>query len=794
MREIYKPYSLKGKKLTKTTTISVALLVAATFILGSASPAFATKAITTKMNETNIEFAGDPTGLDPKFVYKAEPRISQELSRGPSPIKPLAENMYGYIAYGGSSGYSEGTCWWELDDPGTLNFLANTESSNFLAGGTWTCDERWLCCEYNSGILWEVDPETGDMWSIGGGGTGCHGLAWDPVYNRLYGTSGTNLIEYDPDTGEQDVIGSHGQSGKTMIALAINLDGECYAWDVLFSGSTILWSVDLTSGAAEEVFSFGEPLVYAQDGAFDWDTGILWLSAYFSQGFLGEVDFDAEELIHHDNFEGGAEITASMLMSPCIPPEHDVGVKSIDSPVTGPCDDNMPMLVTVKNSGNNTETFNAQMEVIKCEAGPYIMEEYFDGTFPPEGWETDFWTQSYTTGAGGTSPEARVYKYDQYYGGQYYDNYIQSAQIDCTGLEKVNLKFRFKADLYSTYSASFFVKFRRNSTSNWKDVTPWDNPITGDTDPDFYEIGCYGFGQPMGEEFQFLFQYIGYYYYYDYFYIDDVTLEACGGCAEYADLIEYITLDPGEEYQVEFEPWTPSEWHNESTENTWEEYPLHASVILEGDQQPRNDNKWVIIDLWYPWLYDIALETIDSPSDPGERWLPGQTFPVEATMKNAGQYPMCCIPIDMEIGQPIILDTLMEEYDWPGSGTYYPGQYSGWTDEHKNLVYYYGWWRYNTNNAGGDPPEARLYYYYARADYYFYSAAIDTTGSAGLQLEFLSYINHYSGQGLYSLEAGYSYDADNGMQLGTRNQVDLEITKFLYPLRVDMKHCILDSG
>jgi hypothetical protein len=756
MREIYKPYSLKGKKQTKTTTILVALLVAATFILGSAVPAFATKANTTKLNEIETKLTGDLTGLDPNFVYQAEPSLTKELSRGAAPISPLADTMYGYIAYSAGSGHPEGPCYWPLDDPGTIESLGSTSSGNFIAGGTWTCDERWLGCEYGSGILWEFDPETGDMWDIGGGGMGCHGLAWDPVYNRLYGTTGSSLVEYDPDTGEQDVIGSHG-IGQTLIALAINLDGECFAWDVKFSGNAILYSVDLATGEAEDIADMGENLLYAQDGAFDWDTGILWLSAYSSTGFLAYWDFDAEELVHIDNFQGGAEITASMIMAPCIPPEHDVGIKSIDSPSSGPCVDDMPMLVTVKNSGNNTETFNAQMEVIKCEAGPLVMDEDFSGdTFPPEGWETDYWKKSYTNRAGGESPEARCYKYDRT---QNYDNYIMTPAIDCTGLEKVNLRFRWAADVQYTNWCSVYVKFRRNSTSNWKDVTPWDNPLSSDMDPDLYEIGCYGFGEPMGEEFQIKWEYLGYYYYFNYWWLDDVSLEACGGCAEYAELIQYITLDVGEEMQLEFPGWTPSEWHNESTENTWEEYPIHAWIILEGDQQPRNNEKWKLVDLWYPWLYDISLSSIDSPHDPEERWLPGQEFEVKATMFNAGQYEMCCIPIELSIGEPIVLDTLLEQYDWPGS-YYNPGQTDGWYDEHKEIVYYYGWRRSYSSNSGGDPYEAYIPYYYARADTYFYSPAIDASAVSGLRLEFLSYINHWAGQGLYTLEAGYSFDKE----------------------------------
>ena len=82
-----------------------------------------------------------------------------------------------------------------------------------------------------------------------------------------------------------------------------------------------------------------------------------------------------------------------------------------------------------------------------------------------------------------------------------------------------------------------------NSTSPWKDVTPWDNPINEQQDEQLYEIGCYSFGEPMGDEFQIRWEYIGYYYYFNYLWLDDVTLEACSDCAEYAELVEDITLE-----------------------------------------------------------------------------------------------------------------------------------------------------------------------------------------------------------------------------------------------------------
>jgi hypothetical protein len=76
------------------------------------------------------------------------------------------------------------------------------------------------------------------------------------------------------------------------------------------------------------------------------------------------------------------EVTGAMIMNVCIPPEHDVGIKTITKPETsGYAVPQVEMQCLVKNYGANPEVTDVQMEVIKCEAGPLIIEEYFDGTF-----------------------------------------------------------------------------------------------------------------------------------------------------------------------------------------------------------------------------------------------------------------------------------------------------------------------------------------------------------------------------------------------------------------------------
>jgi hypothetical protein len=391
-----------------------------------------------------------------------------------------------------------------------------------------------------------------------------------------------------------------------------------------------------------------------------------------------------------------------------------------------------------------------------------LLEEDFSGGVMPDNWTTDFWRIWGTNEANGTAPEARIERFWQSGGGQYYDNHITTEKFDCTGWEKILMNFKFNADLYQGQYCYMYVQYRPNETTPWKDVSPWTNPM-GSDQYGVFTIDCYGFGTDLGTDFQIRWQYIGYYYYYYDFSLDDITVEGCGGCAEYAELTPGITLQPGEERNVVFPGWTPSEWHNESYQDSWEKYPIQAFIVCEGDQRPRNDNQWILLDLYYPWFYDIEVSSIDEPSEEG-RSIPGRVFDTQATIKNVGQFPLCCIGIDIEIGYPVTFAHPLSETQWDTSGApgyylYYPGYASGWRDEHKDwLPYYYGFRYTNNNRAGGDRPECYLYYYYARQDNKLKSPVFDTTGSEFLTFSFKTFMWHRYNAHLYAFEAGYSHD------------------------------------
>jgi len=201
----------------------------------------------------------------------------------------------GKIAYGSEIFSPYNLVKFPLDDPSNIEIIGPGDNTYFLPGGTWSYEHGWFACEYNSGGLWLIDPETGWMENIGGGGV-CSELAWDDWTSELY--------------------------SACIQGLAFNSEGICYGVSGQFSNFS-LYLVDFDpyeETLIGPLINFTSEWVYNLDAEFDKDTDILYI---LSSDGLYTCDTETCECTYVGN-------TGGLLLSAfAIPYEDDPPVTTI---------------------------------------------------------------------------------------------------------------------------------------------------------------------------------------------------------------------------------------------------------------------------------------------------------------------------------------------------------------------------------------------------------------------------------------------------------------------------------
>lgn len=209
---------------------------------------------------------------------------------------------FAYNAFDPSGVLEEGPVNFDLVDPANMNLLAPTSSDNFIAGATWAND-IWYGCMYGGG-LYTIDSQTGAMVLVGTS-PDLTGLAWDG--STMYGASATALYSIDPATGAGTLIGQLG-GGGVMIGIACNAAGDLFGYDI---NDNMFYSIAKTTGAATAIGSLGFTFNYAQDMAFDKVNNVCYLAGYTINGTSGlySVDVTTGAATFLAGFPGDAEIT-----------------------------------------------------------------------------------------------------------------------------------------------------------------------------------------------------------------------------------------------------------------------------------------------------------------------------------------------------------------------------------------------------------------------------------------------------------------------------------------------------
>jgi hypothetical protein len=86
-------------------------------------------------------------------------------------------------------------------------------------------------------------------------------------------------------TGETTLVGPL-NAPNFIIDIACNLAGEMYGYDLVFVGSSSLYSINKETGETTVIGPMGVGFIYAQDCCFDRDNDILYIAGYTNTGEL----------------------------------------------------------------------------------------------------------------------------------------------------------------------------------------------------------------------------------------------------------------------------------------------------------------------------------------------------------------------------------------------------------------------------------------------------------------------------------------------------------------------------
>jgi hypothetical protein len=145
-----------------------------------------------------------------------------------------------------------------------------------------------------SGMLYSIDMTSGSIDSIGdasgvlSGDETFTGMTFDPRSGKTFLASSNcadvnRLWTVDVSTGTATLVGSITGLGATtgglgcVIAIASNAQGEMYALDI---ASDALFAIDSTTAEGALIGSVGFDMNFAQDAAFDQQSGVLYLAGF----------------------------------------------------------------------------------------------------------------------------------------------------------------------------------------------------------------------------------------------------------------------------------------------------------------------------------------------------------------------------------------------------------------------------------------------------------------------------------------------------------------------------------
>ncbi len=703
--------------------------------------------LTDSLNEASIQI----NGIDRK-------QESQARSDGLAPHPLLAQKtpaggkasgdrgyFYGYCAYDPSGGHPIGPI--TFDDPGAIESLG--QGPSFITGADIDPDGTWY------GILYY-----GGIYSIGFDGVmeliassiPANGLEYDPANQQWYCCDSTNLYIIDMINGQTTTVGSLGTQ-NTIIGLACDNNGNMYGYDVLFSGSSTLYSINTATGTATAIGSMGVGFLYAQDPGYDLAEDILYIAGYTQSGTSGlyTCDTNTGMVTLVGVFEGNMEVDGFAFPNWYIPPSHDVGVSRINAPSSGDAMIITPEVTVFNHAWNDESSIPINLRIDKELFTETIQDfEVDNGSYIHFAKMTDNW--QYGTP---TSGPMAAYSGSNVWATVLNGNYPNNMW---TGLKTpefvvpsgVTFSYWQWYQFESGYDGGN-VKISTDGGTTFTLITPIGgypgtlsyNPymigqpaFTGTGGTSWHQVS-FDLSDYAGQDVIILWEtasdssinYAGWF-------LDDVGVTETSEVYEYnqtiyADIPAYMSVD------VLFPDWTPADLG--ISENINVEYIVNATTQLSSDQLHSNDYKQKTFTLHYGFFHDVALTEIISP-------ISGlaQTQTPQVVLEDHGQNDEN-VNVNMVIGKAVYTTLLEEDF----SGGVPP---AGW-----GTNYPQNWYSSNSNYAGGIAPEAGFSWTPSSVgEHRLYTTAINTTGYTALLLKFKEFVNDYNSN--YTLKVQTSID------------------------------------
>jgi hypothetical protein len=242
-------------------------------------------------------------------------------------------------------------------------------------------------------------------------------------------------------------------------------------------------------------------------------------------------------------------------------------------------------------------------------------------------------------------------------------------------------------------------------------------------------------------------------YHFYKFNLDDITVSQLNNTEEYNEIIEDVEILQGSEVIVDFPSWTPTYWQDPNYKDIWQEYDIKACTLLD-DYNSENDCKNKQIELYFPFFHDVGAININSPTSGS-----AQTFLVNGSIKNFGQYDECCFNTYVEIAEEKV-EIFYQDF----SNHIFPP--NGWTKTHDN-------WKYSdSKQAGGEYGEAKFSRIPELMDIFrLYTPAIDTSNCDTIDIEFKQKLYHFKEKPC-TLQVETSVDGINWDVVWSINPID----------------------